>query len=148
MNCTFFGHKDTPLNVKEKLKVAILDLVDNHGVKNFLVGNNGNFDSMAQRVLKEVIRSRDDVTFSIVLSRIDEKALTDNQEMTVFPEQLENVLARFAISKRNDWLIKNSDFAITFVKYTCTNAYKLMNKALKRGLFVVNIFSSNVDICK
>ena len=53
MTGTFFGHKDTPLEIRPLLREVLLDLIEQQGVKRFYVGNQGNFDAMALRLLKE-----------------------------------------------------------------------------------------------
>ena len=52
--CTFFGHRDCPETIKPKIRTAVIDLIENHGVTMFYVGNQGNFDRLVRSVLKEV----------------------------------------------------------------------------------------------
>jgi len=139
MNCTFFGHRDATEEIKKRLKETILHLIQKENVKNFVVGNNGNFDFYAQCVLKELQNEGVDLCFDIVLSRLGEIALSGNQNETIFPEGLEDTLPKFAISKRNEWLIKNSSFLIAYVTHTFSNSYTWMQKASKRGLKIINL---------
>ena len=139
MNCTFFGHRDATEEVKPKLREIILNLLKSGRVERFFVGNNGNFDLYVQNILQELKENGVGVHFDIVLSSIGEKAVSDNQNETIFPEELANAIPRFAISKRNDWLIKNSSILIAYVKYSFSNSGKLIEKAQKRGLEVINL---------
>lgn len=139
MFCTFFGHQNATDEVKALLKETIVNLIQKEGVRKFLVGNNGNFDFYVQCVLSELKNERYDICFDIVLSHLGEKALSQNQSETVFPEGLEKALPRFSISKRNEWLIKNSSFLIVYVVHTFSNSYKWMQKASKRGLKIINL---------
>ena len=141
MTCTFFGHKDTPDYIKEDLQKAIINIIENEGGKIFFVGNNGNFDFLAQRVLAEIIKIRTDITYYIVLSSIDECALNGDQNRTIFPEDLANTPPKFSICKRNDWLIKRSALAITYVNYSFSNCQKWQEKAVKKGLKVIRLGS-------
>ena len=138
MICIFFGHRDAPSKVKEPLKIEIEKLLI-EGVKEFYVGNNGNFDYYAQSVLTELYNERKDFSFSVILSRISENAIYADQSYTLYPEGLENVPPRFAISKRNDIMIKKGKIAITFVKHSFSNSYKLQEKARKKGLRIINL---------
>ena len=52
--CTFFGHRDCPETIKPKIREAVIDLIENHGVTMFYVGNQGNFDRLVRSALKEV----------------------------------------------------------------------------------------------
>lgn len=137
MICTFIGARDTPFTLREHIKNAIIDLI-NEGVYEFCVGNNGNFDHMVQSVLFE-LRSEYNIKFDIVLSYIDEVALIGNQAFTIYPEELANVPKRFAISKRNDYLLKKSNIVICYVNNTYSNRYKFTQKALKKGYTVINL---------
>ncbi|MBQ3483239.1 MAG: hypothetical protein IJA78_03590 [Clostridia bacterium] len=140
MICTFFGHKDTPIyEIRSALKAVISELIDKTGVLTFYVGNNGNFDFAVQSILKELASEKENIKYSIVLSFIGEHALSGDQDVTVFPEGLEKTPPRFAISKRNEWLIQNSDLVIAYTKYSFSNSCKWVEKAKKRGLTVINL---------
>ncbi len=54
LTCTFFGHKDTPKEIEPTLRSTLMDLIKNKKVFHFYVGNHGNFDHMAKRVLIEL----------------------------------------------------------------------------------------------
>ena len=138
MVCTFFGHKDAPSNIKMRLE-EIIEALINEGVKNFYVGNNGNFDFYVQGVLENIVKKHNDIRFSVVLSTINETAIGAKQKYTVFPEGLENALPKFAISKRNDWMINNSQIVITYVRHNFSNSHKWLEKAKKKGLRVINL---------
>lgn len=137
MICTFFGHRDTSEKIKVELKAKILKLIEN-GVKCFYVGNNGKFDLLVQTILFELQKSHN-IDFKIVLSYINEKSISNNQEYTIFPEELESVPYRFAISKRNEWMIKHSDFVIAYCTNTFSNCHKWLEKAHKNGLTVIKV---------
>ena len=137
MICTFIGARDTPFTLREHIKKAIIDLIFK-GINEFCVGNNGNFDYMVQSVLVE-LRSEYSIKFDIVLSYIDELALIGNQEFTVYPEELAPTPKRFAISKRNDYLLKKSSILIAYTDNTYSNSYKFTQKALKKGYTVINL---------
>lgn len=139
MNCSLFGHRTAPSGLRSALKTSILKLIEEQKVKNFYVGNNGNFDYLAQSVLSEITNTRKDVNYYIVLSQMGESALSGNQEATLLPEGLETAPPKFAMCKRNDWLIRNSDYAIVFVQGEISNCYKLMKKAMRNGLKITNL---------
>lgn len=138
MICTFFGHRDAPESIKEKLESEI-HLLIKRGVKKFIVGNNGNFDYLVQDILKYISQAQNDIKYNIVLSKINERAVNGCQYSTIFPEGFEFAHPRFAIYKRNDWLIKNSNIALVYVTNKYSNSYKWVQKALSNGLKVINL---------
>ncbi len=143
MNCTFFGHHDAPEHIKPKLKETILNIFD-RGVSSFYVGNNGRFDFLVQEALNELNKSYS-IKYSIILSYLNEKAIIGNQENTLYPEELEGVYQRFAISKRNEWLLKKSSIIIAYVQNSFSNAYKWIEKARKKGLIIINLASADLS---
>ncbi|MBQ8351147.1 MAG: hypothetical protein IJY20_03775 [Clostridia bacterium] len=144
MTCTFFGHANTPDSIKDGLKKEIMRLIDEQNIKKFYVGNNGSFDFYVQNILEKITKARKDVQYNIVLSYINEHALNNCQNATVFPEGLENALPKFAIAKRNDWLIENADLVITYTEHKLSNCYKWVQKAMKKRLPVINLAEGTI----
>ena len=138
MNCTFFGHRDAPSNIKPNLERTILSLSDK-GVKHFYVGNNGDFDFLVQMTLNKLANQNPNVKYSIVLSHISEIAINGEQGKTIFPEGQELALPKFAVSKRNEWLLKNSSVVIAYVKNRSSNSYRIIEKAKRKGLKIINL---------
>ena len=89
------------------------------GKVTFYVSNHGQFDGMVRGIMKELISEGKDVDYSVVLAYIPgqkyEFDLPDQYADTIYPDGLENVPQRFAICKRNDWMIDNSDAVICYV---------------------------------
>ena len=113
--CTFFGHRNTPMEVEEKLKMRIEQIITEGKADTFLIGNNGNFDALAEKVLKELSKRFSDIKYSVVLAYIPrEKKFWDTRDYskTVYPKCLEGVPQKYAISKRNEWMLKEADIVI------------------------------------
>lgn len=138
MICTFIGHRDAPFSIKDELEKAV-SLLISQGVKRFWIGNNGRFDYLVQAVLLDMLKTNPDIEIRIVLSKIDELSLIGKAELTVFPEELSGVPRKFAISKRNEYLMKRSSFVIAYVTSSITNSCKFVCKAKKRGIKVINL---------
>lgn len=138
MGCVFFGHRDSPLSLKEKLEALISELIS-EGIKDFFVGNNGNFDYLVQTILASRLKGGADINVQIVLSFIDEKALSQEQWLTVFPEELVFAPKRLRILKRNAYMLKKASVLVSYVKTKTSNAYKLLSKASESGLRIINL---------
>ena len=54
MTCTFFGHRFVPQKIEPTLRSTLIDLIENHCVELFYVGNHGDFDAMVRRALREL----------------------------------------------------------------------------------------------
>lgn len=139
--CTFFGHKDSPSAIADSLEKVIIQFISEENVTNFYVGNQGHFDAIARRVLKDVKKQFPDISYAVVLAYLpgNNEYYNENYPESVYPEGLENVPKKFAISKRNEWMIKQSDFVISYVTHNTGGAAKFTETARKRGKTVFNL---------
>ncbi len=138
MTCTFIGHRDAPESIKDKLKATLIKLIYESGVDNFYVGNNGNFDRIALSVLRELKSVYPHINYSVVLSYLPTEESVDI-ENSIFPEGLETVPKRFAIDRRNRWMLRRSDYLISYVFYNTGGAYKFSKIGERMGVKVINI---------
>ena len=140
MKVAFFGHSDAPEEIKSDLKSLIISLIDNYNANIFYVGNKGNFDSLVIKVLAETAKTYSSIKYRVVLSELPSGTNKDylNSE-TVFPAELAAVPKKFAIDRRNMWMVENSDIVVTYVKRTFGGAAKFKSTAEKKGKIVINI---------
>ncbi len=140
MVCTFFGHRDAPIEIKEALSLAISNLIENEGVRIFFVGNEGNFDKIARTILKEKKKEYSFIKYSVVLAYLPGNNYDfENCRDTIYPEGLERVPHRFAILERNKRMIKKSDFVITYVTNNFGGSSIAKEFAEKKGKRVIEI---------
>lgn len=137
--CTFFGHRDAPPGIKASLRQVLSDLIERQGVKQFYVGNQGSFDTMARNLLAEFEQTHG-ISYEIVLAYlpIQEDPLCD-ADHTLLPEGIETVPPRFAIEYRNKWMIDHSDIVVTYVHRSFGGAAKFKELAEKRNKVVIPI---------
>ena len=139
MVCTFFGHRDTPTEIKAHLREILLDLIERQGVQQFYVGNHGSFDAMACSLLAELEQSHG-IRYEIVLAYLPrEKAPLNDSDHTLLPEGIETVPPRFAIEYRNKWMIDHSDIVVTYVTRITGGAVKFKDIAIKRKKAIVEL---------
>ncbi|MBR2885932.1 MAG: hypothetical protein IKB93_14265 [Clostridia bacterium] len=139
MVCTFFGHKDTPKEIEPTLRSTLIDLIENKNVNAFYVGNNGNFDTMVRHQLEDLSQTYT-ITYHVVLAYLPtEKNKYDNLTNTIYPEGLETVPKRFAISWRNKWMIQQSDFVVTYVTHNFGGAWQFKAMAERQGKMVIEL---------
>ena len=138
--CCFFGHREVTHNIRGKLIEIIDNLITEKDVKEFYVGNQGQFDSMVYSVLKELKVKYPHIRYIVVLAYMPDEHIKEVYgEDTLFPDGLENVPIKFAISKRNAWMIKHSDYAVCYVHKITGGAAKFREKAEKRGLQIIDV---------
>lgn len=135
--CTFFGHRDCPETVRPQVKQAVEELILHHGVDTFYVGDKGRFDEIVRGVLGQTAQKYSHVCYAVVLSAMPRGA--GNDEDTMLPEGIEEIHPRFAVDWRNNWMLKQSDFVVCYVKHSWGGAAKFVEKAEKAGKTVISL---------
>lgn len=140
--CVFFGHKDVSAEISPKLEAEIVKLIENKQVSTFYVGNNGNFDHMVYSILKKLKPQYPCISYAVILAYVptkkEEYPYYDESE-TMVPDGVENGPLRFAISRRNKWMIEQADFVITHVIRDWGGAAQFKELAEKKKKVVINI---------
>lgn len=140
--CCFFGHHDAPSDIKPLIREEVARLITEEGINNYLVGNHGAFDGMVYSVLKEAKSLYPQISFNVVPAYMpgkkEEYDFVEPMD-TLYPEGLETVPKRFAISWRNDWMLKQSDIIVCYVKHTMGGSDKFVEKAERQGKRVINL---------
>ena len=140
--CCFFGHREVTHNIRPKLTAIIEKLITEYSVTEFYVGNQGQFDSMVYSVLKELKAKYSRIRYTVVLAYMPDEHIKELYgEDTLFPDGLESVPKRFAISKRNDWMIQQSGYAVCYVHKITGGAVKFRDKAEKKGLQIIDVLN-------
>ena len=143
--CTFFDHHDCPSEVKPKLREILIGLIENHSVDVFYVGNKGAFDRIVRSVLRELVQEYPQINYAVVLERMpvkrDEDVLEDYSD-TMLPEGIEEVHPRFAIVWRNKWMLRQSDYVVTYVTHSWGGAAQFAAMAERQKKTVFNLITS------
>lgn len=139
MTCSFFGHSSCPDDIKPILETQIEDFIVNHNIKNFLLGDHGNFDLLVLKCIKK-LAIKHDISYKVVLSYMPKyNNIFASDPNSIFSEELALVPKKFAINYRNRYLIEKSQYFITFITHSFGNAAKFTQEAIKKGKNVTNI---------
>ncbi len=134
--CTFFGHRDSPEYIYDRLKTAIIDLIKTEKVKNFLVGNNGFFDAFVYKALKEISKNYE-IRYNIVLAYLPKD--TYIPENSILPDGFESFPPKFAIDRRNEYMLNKSDYVICYVTHYLGGSGKFVEMAIKKNKTIINL---------
>ena len=137
MVVTFCGHSTVHPRepVETWLRETVAALIA-RGADKFYLGGYGAFDLMAASVVWELKKGRPDIASVLVLPYLDRKVCADNYDYTTYPP-LETVPKRFAISKRNEWMIQNSDVAVAYVTHDWGGAAATLKFAERKGKGII-----------
>ena len=138
--CTFFGHRECPDSIKAQLRAALIDLVTNHDMDTFYVGNQGRFDAIVRSVLRELKEEYPQINYAVVLAYMPGKHTEyDYYSDTMLPEGIEAVQPRYAISWRNNWMLQQSDYVVTYITHTWGGAYQFYRRSVRANKVVINL---------
>ena len=138
MTATFFGHRDTPQNIAEILGAKIEELIVSRGVNEFYVGDSGAFDRIALEELAKLEKKYPFIRYCVVLAYMPTpKKRTDAP--TLYPEGLEKVPPRFAITRRNRFMADRADIAVVYVKNSWGGAFQALSYARSKGREIINL---------
>lgn len=140
--CFLFGHRDAPTSIQQKIEEAVEHHYLEHGVGHFVVGGYGSFDRMAAGAVKAVKQRHSDICLSLLLPYHPAERPVETPpgfDGTLYPEGMENVPRKFAIVRANQYMVKNADTIICYVKHF-GNTRVLLEQAWKRSdLYVQNL---------
>ena len=135
--CTFAGHSKAYGDenaISNKLYELARDLVVKEGVDTFWIGNYGRFDAIASREIKELKKEFPYIRSELVLPYLnvricDGNFSRENYDSVFIADIPENTPMRYRISKCNQFMIKNANFLISFIKFCWGGAQKTVEYA-------------------
>ena len=146
--CTFFGHSDCPETIRPNLQAVLIDLIVNQNIEMFYVGNQGQFDAIVRNVLRVLKMDYPSINYAVVLAYMPgKKSEYEDHSDTMLPEGIEIVHPRYAISWRNNWMLRQSEYVVTYITRTWGGAAQYAAKAKRLKKNVINLHNGNQSSC-
>ena len=138
--CTFFGHRDC-YGLDESLLQSKIEELIRQGVDTFYLGNQGQFDRMVFGCLGRLVQVYPHIDFAVVLAYFPtQDAETDPYcGRSIYPEGMEEGPPRFAIERRNRWMVNHSDYCLCYITHTQGGAFKFAKYAKQKGLTIIHL---------
>lgn len=132
MTVTFCGHRelDDPGIIRRWLEETVERLIG-EGADRFLLGGYGPFDAMAASVVFQAKQKHPAARSILVLPYLDRKVDASLYDSTLYPP-LEAVPQRFAIVKRNEYMVAQSNVIVAYVLYSWGGAAATLRYAEKQ----------------
>ena len=90
--------------------------------------------------LQELKKEYPHFNYAVVLAYMPGKNTAyDDHSDTMLPEGIESVHPRHAISWRNNWMLKQSDYVVTYITHSWGGAAQFAWKASRQGKTVVSV---------
>lgn len=148
MTITFIGHSFVPAidSIKHLIKEQVQNNIDDAESVICYIGGYGDFDGICAHVCRELkseYKGLEIIYVTPYIGASEQKKIKEMQEYGLYDTFLyppiENVPPRFAISKRNEWMIKNSELIIVYVDHNYGGAYKSFQFAKRNEKRIINI---------
>lgn len=92
---------------------------------------------MVMQILKRLAQSRK-LTYAVAVTGFDAAAKLDSHP-TVLPEGVEIGPPRFAIDRRNRWMVRQADAVIAYVTRDWGGAARYSAMARRKGVTLINL---------
>lgn len=132
MNVTFCGHSKLyqTEDISRWLDIILPALIEG-GAVTFYIGGYGDFDSLAAAAVRRQKSTYPQVEAILVLAYLNRDVDTSRYDSTTYPP-LEKVPPRYAIVRRNEWMVRESDVVISGVTHGWGRAAKTLDYARHR----------------
>ncbi len=140
MLITFCGHSEIFGKyevLEEWLTTTIEDLIVHNNAKIFYLGGYGGFDILVARVLNKLKLTYPKIEIALVLAYLNQDHNPELYDYTIYPD-LENTPKRFAILKRNEFMVNEADIIIAFVDHSWGGATITFEYAQKKNKRIIN----------
>ncbi len=150
--CCFAGHNDMlDEGAKQKIKIASENLIVNHNVKEFWVGNYGTFDRCVSSAIRELKKIYSDIKLYLVIPYLT-KSINDYKDF--YYEKYDGILMadipqstpkKFHITKANEYIVNNSDFLICHIERSWGGAFTTYKFAKSKKLEIFNVAQKPIE---
>lgn len=150
--CCFTGHrtlgKMLDVELYNKTKKLILQLVDEDGFTDFRAGGAVGFDTLAAACVLDVKCERPDVKLHLILPCKDQDKKFSPFQKKLYHFTVANadtvsyIQERYApgvMQARNRALVEGADLCIACLAHLSGGTYQTVNMARKRGIKVINV---------
>ncbi|MBR3895072.1 MAG: DUF1273 family protein [Clostridia bacterium] len=149
MIITFLGHSSISSGdkVKETVKEQLQKYITNSVEMICYLGGYGDFDTICARVCRELKAEYEGIELVYVTpymslseqAKIKEKQKYGFFDTSIYPP-LEKVPPKFAILKRNEWMITSAELIIAYVNHNYGGAYQSLRFAKSRKKKIINVY--------
>lgn len=146
MIVTFCGHRDFVETAEAENQLTMF--LEKYARENVRLvcynGGYGNFDYFAAKCVQRLQERYSNIRNCLILPYIDQTFLDrieifkNHFDETIYPP-LETVPRKYAIIRRNEWMIDSTDIIIAYVKYSWGGAARTLEYAKRKKKTVIQI---------
>ena len=132
MIVTFCGHSQVSRRqaVERWLCIVTQKLIA-QGATTFYLGGYGAFDNLAASVLRRQKEQYPQIELVLVMAYLNDGRNASGYDRTIYPP-LETVPRRYAIPRRNRWMVQSSDIVVAYVLHDWGGAAATLRCAIQK----------------
>ncbi len=145
MIITFCGHSDFLFSddVKQQLKNILVSEIRKNPTCKFYLGGYGDFDGLSLRTLKDLKADFPNIELIFITPYLYKnysklEFAKYHYDDVIFPP-LESVPRKFAILKRNEWMVNEANLVIAYVTYSWGGAAKTLEYTKRKNKTIINL---------
>lgn len=137
MIVTFCGHSklNKPDGFSKWLDIILPSLIEG-GATTFYLGGYGDFDALAASAVRKQKKTYPHIELTLVLAYLDRDIDTSYYDDSTYPP-LEKVPPRYAILRRNEWMVSASDVVVSGVTHSWGGAARTLEFAQRKNKVVL-----------
>lgn len=152
MIITFCGHSSYSRSLEEEERlITLLKTVACGQQVDFYLGGYGGFDSFALTCARKYKEYHENAKLVFITPYLD-KWLNERKDILekyydeiLYPE-IEHVPKKFAIIKRNEWMVDKADYIFGYVRTHYGGAYRMLLYAHKHRKPYINLYRGDYEI--
>lgn len=152
MIITFFGHSSYSSSAKDENRLLnLLEEVVHGDSVDFYLGGYGGFDDFALKCATMYKRNHQNAQLVFITPYLGKwlnerkDILQRKYDQILYPE-LENVPKKFAILKRNEWMVNKADYIFSYIKRHYGGAYSTLLYAQKHKKPYINLYQGHYEL--
>ncbi len=151
ITCTFAGHRQIPeTGIGDRIYETLVKFIKTDNEFVFLNGGMGRFDEICASVVRRLKRCYPEkkIRLCLVAAYFSNKFNTEKnyyQELfdeILIPEEAQNAHRKAAITKRNRWMVEQSDVILVYINHDYGGAYQTFKYANKKAISIINFAES------
>ena len=129
--CVFFGHRDCYEDLSAQLDDAVRRAVTQENINTFWCGGKGEFDRQAAEAVRRLKREFPHIRLELALAYLPAAPDERHQcyDATFYPDGMETVPRRYAITRRNAWMARRCDLVICYTAFSWGGAFQAVQQA-------------------
>lgn len=143
--CCGFGHRDYPYSLYSELTREIKQLIEINNVHLFFTGDMGKFDNEFSICVNTLKQKNRDVKLILIKPYFSDRLNTEKDYYTskfddiIIPEEICNCHFKSAITKRNEWIVRQSAFVLSGVFKEYGGSYNAIKYAEKQNKTIIDL---------